>query len=149
MLRNINRISCFNPFLINLNAKHLSGKSKGGCSRQIFNHFEKSGQVSNLDLFPSDLKRVAVGKFPHIYVANKEISEKIAQYITKFHHNDVPLFELNPGPCLLSSALLSHLNPKTLILVEKSEEFLSIQHVRGLLLFFELHTLRQFWKLFF
>lgn len=129
LLQNLNRIYPTNSFLVTSNTRHSSVRPKDKCSRKIFNHFSKNGQASNLNLFPSELKRVTAKKISQIYVANEGTGQQIARSISRFHVKKVPFFELNPGPCILSNALLNELNPKRFGLIEENEEFLDIQMV--------------------
>lgn len=99
------------------------------CSSNILKHFSKSNQISNLDLFPSELKRATSKKDTRTYVADNNAAEVIAKALSRLRVNDVPFFEINPGPCILTKALLSHLKPKKLGLIERNPEFLHFQQV--------------------
>lgn len=127
MLQKIIRV---NPFLAKPRISLYGTESNGSCSRKIFDHFSKNERTPNLDLFPNDMKRVTTKKVPQIYIAEEEIAKKIAVLVSRFQLKDVPLFELNPGPCILSNALLKTMNPKKFGLIEQNEEFLDIQMVR-------------------
>lgn len=98
-------------------------------SRKILDHFQNSGQITNLNLFPSNLKRVTRKKIQQIYVANEQAAEEIAKLIGQFHRKNVPFVELSPGPCILSKALLNQLDMKRLVLIQKGDEFADIQQV--------------------
>lgn len=126
----LKKIITVERILVKSNISHYRTKSNGKCSRKIFDHFLKNEQTPNLDLFPNDLKRVTTKKVPQTYIAEEEIAQKIAVLVSRFQLKDVPLFEINPGPCILSKALLKTLNPKKFGLIEQNEEFLDIQMVR-------------------
>lgn len=98
-------------------------------SRKILDHFENSGQITNLDLFPTDLKRVTSKKNQQIYVADKLAGEEIANSIGRFYVKNVPFVELSPGPCILSKALLRQLDVQTLVLIANDGEFADTQQV--------------------
>lgn len=127
IFQNFNRIHSFNSFGVTL--RYFSVNPKDTCTRKIFNHFHKNGQASSLNLFPSELKRVTTKKDSQIYVAEEAAAQQIAEIISQFHTENVPFFELNPGPCILSNALIQKLNLKKFGLIEKNEEFLDIQKV--------------------
>lgn len=105
----------------------IEPKIKRG-SRKILDHFKKSGQQKSLDLFPANLKRVTT-KSQQIYVANEQAAQKIANLISRFYKKNVPFIELSPGPCILSKALLNELDMKTLVFMQRDEEFTDIQKV--------------------
>lgn len=106
----------------------IKPKTKRG-SRKIHEHFEKSGQITNLNLFPADSKRVTRKKNQQIHVANEQAAQQIASLISRFHKKDVPFVELSPGPCILSKALLNQLDMETLVLIQMDNEFAPIQQV--------------------
>lgn len=120
---------CFNKSFLNAYTLFVNGTAKAStCSRQILKHFSNNGQLSNLDLFPSELK-VSTSKDKKIYVADKYAAEKIANTILRLRVTNVPFFEINPGPCFLTNSLLNHTNPGKLELIEENEEFMDIQKV--------------------
>lgn len=143
MYRKINRIYSKNYFCT-ATPNHISSKSKGNGSRRLLDHFNQIGQTSNLDLFPSELKRITSKQEIQVYIANDDAAQKVTNLISKFHNKNVPLFELNPGPCILSKTLLDQLNLEKLVLIEQNEDFKDIQTVRSfncLYLFcFVIHT---------
>lgn len=106
----------------------IEPKTKRG-SRKIHEHFEKSGQITNLELFPTDSKRVTRKQNQQIHVANEQTAQQIANLISRFHKKDVPFVELSPGPCILSKALLGQLDMETLVLIQMDKEFAPIQQV--------------------
>lgn len=85
--------------------------------------------MTNLELFPADLKRVSRKKDQQIYVANEHTAHQIANLIKRFHRKNVPFVELSPGPCILSKALLDQLDMETLVLIQTNNEFATIQQV--------------------
>lgn len=115
-------------FMANCRSLCTAPKTRRG-SHKIRNHFVKSGQLSNLNLFPEDLQRITSKKQSQIYVASKGASDQIANLIGQFHEKTVPFVELLPGPCILSEALLKQLDMSTLLLVEKDKQFVDIQQV--------------------
>lgn len=127
---NLNRLSTSPSSVLISNCRSMSvkPKTKRG-SRKIRDYFEKSGQITNLDLFPTDLKRVTHKKFQQIYVANKQAGQEIANTISRFYAKNVPFVELSPGPCILSKALLNQLDMQKLLLIQTDGEFLDIQQV--------------------
>ncbi|XP_055321600.1 dimethyladenosine transferase 2, mitochondrial [Sitodiplosis mosellana] len=128
MLPQFSRI-CLNKLFSNSYNRHiLIGTVKAStCPTKIYNHFSNNGQLSNLDLFPSDLKRITSKKDIDLYVADDDAANVIAKAIARFRMPNVPFFEVNPGPCILAKALLRHLEPKKLGLIEKNKEFIHIQ----------------------
>lgn len=128
MLQQFNRFY-LNKLLLNANNRYFLIRTANAstCSKRIHEHFSKNGQLSNLDLFPSDLKQVRSKKHIDLYVADNEAAEVIAKTIARFRVENVPFFEINPGPCILTNALLRHVNPKKLGLIEKNKEFTHIQ----------------------
>lgn len=112
----------------------IEPKTKRG-SRKILDQFKKSGQITILNLFPTDLKRVVVKKSQQIYVANEQAAQKITNLISRFYKKNVPFVELSPGPCILSKALLNQLDMQTLVLIQKDEAFAEIQKVHIVFIF--------------
>lgn len=125
----MNQINCVNWLLTRNSIRHFSEKVKANCSQKIYKHFLKIGQTSNLELFPSELKRVTSKKNPSLYIADQNIADKIASEISRYRNDDVPLFEINSGPCILTRSLLSQLNPSKFGLIERNDEFSEIQRV--------------------
>lgn len=103
-------------------------KTKRG-SRKILDHFEKSGQITNLNLFPADAKRITRKKNQQIHVANEQTAQQIANSVSRFYKKNVPFVELSPGPCILSKALLNQLDMEKLVLIQIEEQFAEIQKV--------------------
>lgn len=109
--------------------------ASSGSSKKISKFFQEIGELSNLDVFPSELKRVSKKKVHSsedgLYVASNNAAVTIAKAIKPHYLETVPFFEINPGPCILSKALLKHLKPTTLTLVhsENSHTFAPIQQV--------------------
>lgn len=131
MLRKLNRIDLKKAIPNVSNIKNLIGVCNArSVSQKIVNHFSKIGQTSNLDLFPNDLKKVSPKRDQTWYVADEKAGEIIAKAISPFYRENVPFFEINPGPCILTKALLRHLNPSILGLVESKEEFSHVQQVQ-------------------
>lgn len=131
MLRIFHR-SCLNNSLLNTsNKQSLAGavKLSSSCPQNILNHFLQNGQVENLKLFPSEWKRITSKKETELYVADQDAAKVIAKTISRFHVKNVPFFEINPGPCILSKALLHYINPKKLGLIEKNDNFAHFQKV--------------------
>lgn len=121
---------CLNKSFLNAYTPFINKTAKAStCSRKILNHFSNNGQLSNLDLFPSELKVVTSKKDKKIYVADKNAAEKIANTISRLRVTNVPFFEINPGPCILTQSLLHHINQEKLELIEENEEFMNIQEV--------------------
>lgn len=106
----------------------IEPKTKRG-SRKIHDHFERSGQTTNLNLFPADSKRVTRKKNQPIHVANEQAAQQIAKLISRFYKKNVPFVELSPGPCILSKALLNQMDMETLVLIQMDKEFAPIQQV--------------------
>lgn len=127
MLHNFNRNSFRN--IVSIITRLSSGRVKG--SRKIVKYFSENGQTQNLGLFPNDFKKLNARKDLGIYVADAEAANKIASSICRFQKKDVPFFEINPGPCILTRALISQLEFKMLGLTEKNELFSDVQLVRG------------------
>ncbi|XP_031617857.1 dimethyladenosine transferase 2, mitochondrial [Contarinia nasturtii] len=101
-----------------------------GCtwSKQILKHFTSTGQQSNLKLFPREM-RTSCSKSKFLYVASDETAQIIAKAIQPHYITNVPFFEVDPGPCILTRAFLQHLRPTTLALINryKAEKFKTIQ----------------------
>lgn len=127
MFRTFNRNSFRNIYSII--TRLSSGKVKE--SRKIRKYFAENGQASNLGLFPNDFKRLNARKSLGIYVADAKTANEIASKISRFQRKNVPFFEINPGPCILTKALISQLELKILGLTEKNELFADIQLVRS------------------
>lgn len=125
----MNQISCVNWLLTRNGIRHFSEKVKANCSQKIYKHFLKIGQTSNLELFPSKLKRVTSKKNSPLYIADQNIADKIAIEISRYRNDDVPLFEINSGPCILTRSLLNQLKPSKFGLIERNDEFREIQTV--------------------
>lgn len=126
----INRIYCLNWLLIRNNVRYYSEKLKGNCSPKIHEHFKRIRQTANLNLFPVELKKVITRKDHALYVADKNIADKIASIISRFHNDSVPFFEIDPGPGILSNSLMSQLNIKEFISIERSGDFTEIKKVK-------------------
>lgn len=130
ILTNImNRIVGVNLLPIKNTARLFSGKAD--CSQQIYKHFLKIEQTTNLDLFPCDIKKVTTKKNPSLYVADQQIADQIATSISRFRKKNVPFFEINPGPCILTTSLLNQLKPRKIGLIERNDEFTNVQQVRA------------------
>lgn len=100
------------------------------CHSKILKHFKVNNQESILKQFPNELTDKISRKEPKsIYVANENTANSIAKTISKYHKENVPFFECNPGPGILTANLLQHLHPKRLRLIEKCIAFSSIQAV--------------------
>lgn len=127
----INRIYCLNWLLIRNNVRYYSEKLKRNCSPKIHEHFKRIRQTANLNLFPVELKKVITKKDHALYVADKNIAEKIASTITRFHNDSVPFFEIDPGPGILSNSLISQLNTKEFLSIERSGNFTEIKTVNN------------------
>lgn len=135
MLQNFNRSYLLTPlssvFISNCRLLCVQRKEKPKTnSRKILDHFEKSGQTANLDLFPTNLRRVTNKNHPQIYIANEQTGEQIANAVCQFYDKKVPFIELLPGPCILSKVLLNQLDMRTLVLIEGDGEFTDIQKVK-------------------
>lgn len=127
---NLNRLLPSSSSFLISNCRQLCGKpkTKRG-SRKILDYFKTSGQITNLNLFPTDLRRVTRKKHQQIYVANEQAGQEIAHSISRFYEKNVPFVELSPGPCILSKALLNQFDIQTLVLIERDGEFANTQQV--------------------
>lgn len=97
---------------------------------KILKHFKVNDQESILEQFPNELTDKISRKEPKsIYVANEKTANLIANTISKYRKENVPFFECNPGPGILTANLLQHLEPKQLRLIERCTAFISIQEV--------------------
>lgn len=103
------------------NVKHVSS--------QVVKYFEESGCSQNLQLFPTQLLRLTIGKDsqkPYIAIDSEAI--RIADAIKSKRKSDVPLIEVLPGPGILTKYLAGS-QTGTLLLYEDDPEFVSILKV--------------------
>lgn len=126
MLRHFNGIRLLQSLPVSLISNYralcVQPKAKRG-ARKVVDHFTKTGQKTDLELFPTDLKRITKKKHPQIYIANEQTGQQIANLISRFYVKTMPFVELSPGPCILSKALLHQLDAQTLVLIETDGEF--------------------------
>lgn len=132
MLRISNRIVLFNTSMNSCCIRFFCDKRRN-CSRNIYNHFLKNGQVDVLDLFPKELKRATTKKEAELYIADPNVANQIANAISQHHLKEVPFFEFNPGPCILTKALLQQLKLNKLGLIESREPFVGTQEVKQMI----------------
>lgn len=79
-------------------------------------------------LFPDLLQRKNLTKLPRaLYIAND--ATQIANAIKPFHKKDVPFFEVNPGPGILTKLLLTF-DCKDLLLFENDSHFIEQLQVK-------------------
>lgn len=124
MLPIIDRIFRLKP----CNVRLFCDKSRD-CSRRMYNHFLKNGQIDILQQFPREFKRVTTKRDPELYVADENAAKQITNAIARHRVKEVPFFEINPGPFVLTKALLHQLKLKKIGLIERNEAFANIQKV--------------------
>lgn len=125
MLQIVDRIVQFKPCNVQFFCDKLTD-----CSRRIYNHFLKNDQVDILHQFPKELKRVTTKRDPELYVANQNAAKQITHAIARHHVKEVPFFEMNPGPCVLTKVLLQQLKLNKIGLIERNETFANVQKVQ-------------------
>lgn len=112
----------------NLNLKRYFGST---VKQKITKHFKSNDENENLSKFPSYFYKISHKKRPTaVYVADQKAAQIIVDSIRRFHKPNVPFFEVNPGPCILSECLLSQLNPIQLYLLESNSDFDAVQKVQ-------------------
>lgn len=100
--------------------------------QKITKHFQNNDENETLSKFPSHFQKISYKKKPSaVYVANQKAAKTIVDSIRRFHKTNVPFFEVNPGPCILSECFLSELQPIQLYLIESNSDFYKIQEVQS------------------
>lgn len=98
--------------------------------QKITKHFKSNDENEILSKFPSHFHKISHKNKPNaVYVANQKAAQTIVDSIRRFHKANVPFFEVNPGPCILTECLLSELLKIELYLIESNSEFDTIQKV--------------------
>lgn len=101
--------------------------------QKITKHFQNNDDKNEiLSKFPSHLQKISHEKKPSaVYVADRKAAKTIVDSIRRFHKTNVPFFEVNPGPCILSECILSELQQIQLYLIESNSYFNTIQEVQS------------------
>lgn len=101
-------------------------------NQKIKKHFKSTDENETLSKFPSHFQKISHKKEPSaVYVADRKAAVTIVDSIRRFHKTNVPFFEVNPGPCILSECLLSELQQIQLYLIETNGDFNTIQEVQS------------------
>lgn len=98
--------------------------------QKITKHFKSNDENEIFSKFPSHFHKISHKKKPNaVYVADQKAAKTIVDSIRRFHKTNVPFFEVNPGPCILTECLLSELLQIQLYLIESNSDFNTIQEV--------------------